>query len=197
MIPAMSVDKVRNGTGIASISEENFELLCRYCYMLWRAEWRVDAEVVDEEASLVSGVGEGEGAERIGDCDEDAEDDHRGFLFGLGEFGSRDGDEGEEDCDGDEEVSCGLGEFFVFVDRVFDCFGAVFDDVFGGFSGEDGGEGEGGAEDEHGEGGLDPGAASFFVDEAEEHWDPCDHEESEREVDDDGVHAFEGGDRRE
>ena len=81
MIPAMSVDKVRNGTGIESISEETFELLYRYCYMLWRAEWRVDAVVVDEESSLVSGVGEGESAEPVADCDQDRDDGDGGFLL--------------------------------------------------------------------------------------------------------------------
>ncbi len=153
--------------------------------------------MVDEDSALVSGVDEGEGAEGVSEGNEDCDDDEGGFFLACFELLSCDDGEAEEHGGDNEIVARGFGGFFVLVDGVVDLLGCGADDFLGGFSGDDGGEGEEGSDDEEGEGCVHPFASAFFVDDAEEHGDPRDEQQSEGEVDDEGVQAFVWGEWRE
>jgi len=149
---------------------------------------------VNQHASEVGGVGEGEGGEGVGDGDEEAAGEgDGGFLF-VGDFVCDGPDHEEDECAGEEEVACGFGGFFVVVDGRVNRGAGGGDDIFGGITCEGRGEAGDGAEGEEHGCGCEPWVSSFFVDDCQEHGDPCDEEDADGEVDDEGVEGFEGGD---
>ncbi len=138
-------------------------------------------------------VGEGHGGEGVGDEEEDASDESDGFLFGFGDFVVGEQDGSVEEGDAYEEVAGEFAELFVVVDGVFDELRRMIDDIFGGFSGEDGAEEGEGAQDQEEKCGVEPTGTVFLAEEPQDDGDPDDHEDAYGEVDGDGVEAFEWG----
>lgn len=73
---------------------------------------------MDEYATEVAGVDEGECGEGVGNEDQDAAGDGEGTFLLLGDFVADSPDHQEDEGTGEEEVACGFGGFLVVVDGI-------------------------------------------------------------------------------